>query len=53
MFGKPIPTTGMTYADRERLMHECHREVERLREASCRGSLCLRSISNGTRLPAP
>ena len=31
MFGTPIQTTGMTYEDRERLMDECRRQVERLR----------------------
>ncbi|MSR07770.1 MAG: 1-acyl-sn-glycerol-3-phosphate acyltransferase [Gemmatimonadetes bacterium] len=34
MFGAPIMTTGMTYEDRERLMDECHRAVEQLREES-------------------
>ena len=34
MFGEPISTVGMTYEDRERLMDECRRVVERLRGES-------------------
>jgi 1-acyl-sn-glycerol-3-phosphate acyltransferase len=36
MFGEPISTIGMTYEDRERLMEQCSREVERLRAESAR-----------------
>ncbi|MBI4503709.1 MAG: 1-acyl-sn-glycerol-3-phosphate acyltransferase [Gemmatimonadetes bacterium] len=34
LFGDPIPTAGMTYSDRERLMSATRAEVERLREQS-------------------
>lgn len=36
MFGEPIPTVGMTYEDRERLMDACRVQVERLRADSAR-----------------
>jgi 1-acyl-sn-glycerol-3-phosphate acyltransferase len=31
LFGEPIPTSGMTYDDRERLMEMCRRAIEQLR----------------------
>jgi len=36
VFGDPIPTEGMTYDDRERLMRETRRAIERLRADAAR-----------------